>query len=95
MGKSLWHLLNFLLQIHIADLSRPVQNYIPFNGGPRTCIGQNYAITETLYVIVRMVQEFESIQAHDDLPWTGTLGLTVHPSTVKVGLRRRVRPSLL
>ncbi|CAN8100918.1 unnamed protein product [Discula destructiva] len=73
--------------------ARPSWTYIPFNGGPRICIGQQYAITETLYVIVRMVQEFESVEARDDLPWAGTLGLTVAPTTVKVGFRRRAEPT--
>lgn len=62
---------------------------MPFNGGPRMCLGQQYAITEALYVIVRFVQEFETIEARDDLPWTEALGLTVTPVSVKVGLRRR------
>lgn len=53
------------------------------------CLGQQYAITETLYVIVRFVQEFDSIEARDDLPWKETLGLTVTPAHVRVGLQRR------
>lgn len=39
--------------------------------------------------MVRFVQEFESIEARDDLPWTELLGLTVTPSSVKVALERR------
>ncbi|KAI3392092.1 hypothetical protein diail_6198 [Diaporthe ilicicola] len=62
--------------------------YLPFNGGPRVCLGQQYAITETLYVITRFVQEFRSIEARDNLPWTETLGLTVTPAHVRVGLCR-------
>lgn len=53
------------------------------------CLGQQYAITEALYVIVRFVQEFDSIEARDDSPWTEALGLTVAPVCAKVGLRRR------
>lgn len=32
--------------------------YLPFNGGPRVCLGQQFALTEISYIIVRMVQDF-------------------------------------
>lgn len=35
--------------------------FLPFNGGPRICLGQQYALTTAGYVVVRMVQRFESI----------------------------------
>ncbi|KAF7590701.1 hypothetical protein BBP40_002537 [Aspergillus hancockii] len=37
--------------------------YIPFNGGPRTCIGQQSALIKTSYVLVRLLQRFDSIEA--------------------------------
>ncbi|KAI5838380.1 cytochrome P450 [Morchella snyderi] len=37
--------------------------YIPFNGGPRICIGQQFALTEMGYTIVRLFQEFEAIES--------------------------------
>jgi cytochrome P450 len=36
--------------------------YLPFNGGPRICIGQQFALTEAGYVIVRLAQRFERIE---------------------------------
>ncbi|RDW85084.1 hypothetical protein BP6252_02674 [Coleophoma cylindrospora] len=36
--------------------------YIPFNGGPRICIGQQFALTEMGYTLVRMLQRFERIE---------------------------------
>ena len=33
-------------------------HYIPFNGGPRICIGQNFALTQAAYVAVRLLQKF-------------------------------------
>jgi cytochrome P450 len=36
--------------------------YIPFNGGPRICIGQNFALAEVGFTIVRIVQRFERIE---------------------------------
>jgi len=35
--------------------------YIPFNGGPRICVGQQFALTEMWFTIVRLLQKFERI----------------------------------
>ncbi|EKG12102.1 Cytochrome P450 [Macrophomina phaseolina MS6] len=36
--------------------------YLPFNGGPRICIGQQFALTEASYVVVRLLQRFDELQ---------------------------------
>ena len=41
-------------------------HYIPFNGGPRICIGQQFALTEMGYVLVRLFQKFERVVSHMD-----------------------------
>ena len=41
--------------------------YIPFNGGPRICVGQQFALTEMGYTIVRMLQRYEYISKY----WEG------------------------
>ncbi|KAI9376220.1 cytochrome P450 [Aspergillus egyptiacus] len=38
-------------------------HYIPFNGGPRICIGQQFATIEMGYTVVRILQAFEKIDA--------------------------------
>ena len=40
--------------------------YIPFNGGPRICIGQQFALTEMSYVLVRLFQKYERVVSHMD-----------------------------
>lgn len=36
-------------------------HYIPFNGGPRICIGQQFALTEMAYVLTRLFQRYERV----------------------------------
>ncbi|KAF2426531.1 cytochrome P450 [Tothia fuscella] len=81
-----------------ADVWRPDRwdgkkidwSFVPFSGGPRICLGQQYAITEASFLVVRMLQEF------DDIEWLGKpgkvkkgLGLTMFPAEgVPVRLRK-------
>nr|prf cytochrome P450alk1 [Candida tropicalis] len=36
--------------------------YVPENGGPRICLGQQFALTEASYVTVRLLQEFGNLK---------------------------------
>lgn len=36
--------------------------YVPFNGGPRICIGQNFALAEIGYTLIRICQRYERIE---------------------------------
>lgn len=47
------------------EKKRPGWSYAPFNGGPRICIGQQFALTEAGHVIVRMLQKFDAIEGLD------------------------------
>ncbi|KAI8205844.1 hypothetical protein K4K54_000581 [Colletotrichum sp. SAR 10_86] len=40
-------------------------HFVPFNGGPRICIGQQLALTEAGYVVVRMLQRYEGVEGLD------------------------------
>ncbi|KAK5203419.1 hypothetical protein LTR47_010348 [Exophiala xenobiotica] len=46
--------------------------YLPFNGGPRVCLGMDFALTEAAYTIVRLMQRFPVIR----LPSTERVELT-------------------
>jgi len=41
-------------------------NYIPFNGGPRICIGQQFALTEMGYTIVKILQRYDRLEYRGD-----------------------------
>lgn len=65
----------------------PRWGHLPFNGGPRICIGQRYALTEAGYVIVRMAQEFRILESRDAGEWVESRGLTLTSlNGVKVSL---------
>ncbi|KIW08038.1 uncharacterized protein PV09_00982 [Verruconis gallopava] len=56
---------------------RPGWEYLPFNGGPRICLGQQYALTEAGYVTCRLCQEFKNVESRDPGPWKEGLTLTL------------------
>lgn len=39
--------------------------YIPFSGGPRICIGQQFALTQILLTLFRIFQHFKTVEARD------------------------------
>ena len=50
-------------------------NFIPFNGGPRACIGQELATIEIAYLLVRLVQHFEQVNRGDEEDWIEGLAM--------------------
>ncbi|KAF2812906.1 cytochrome P450 [Mytilinidion resinicola] len=71
---------------------QPRWEYLPFNGGPRICLGQQFALTEASFVVVRLLQEFAGIEARDEEPWMELYTLVVcSKNGVQVGLARAER----
>ncbi|KAI7367658.1 putative P450 monooxygenase [Hortaea werneckii] len=69
---------------------RPGWEYLPFNGGPRICLGQQFALTEASYTTTRLCQAFSAIESRDDQPWEEMLALTcVNRHGAKVALTGR------
>ncbi|KAB8659335.1 hypothetical protein FH972_026224 [Carpinus fangiana] len=55
---------------------RPGWEYLPFNGGPRICLGQQFALTSAGYAVVRLLQRFDEIQNLDPTPMRQNATLT-------------------
>lgn len=47
------------------ETTKPGWSYAPFNGGPRICIGQQFALTEAGYTVVRLLQRYDAIEGLD------------------------------
>ncbi|OQD80985.1 hypothetical protein PENANT_c030G04537 [Penicillium antarcticum] len=48
--------------------------YLPFNRGPRVCLGQQFAELEAAYTVVRLLQKFETIEMTEDKPFNMPVG---------------------
>ncbi|CAK5276731.1 unnamed protein product [Mycena citricolor] len=61
-----------------ARLARFVGNptmYAPFSAGPRICLGQNYAYNEASYILIRLLQEFDTFSLAPDVQPPASLPL--------------------
>ena len=70
-------------------LNRHRWGYLPFNGGPRVCLGQQFAITEVAYTTVRLLQEFQTVESRDDSLWQEEWLINC---AVKTGCKVSLRP---
>lgn len=56
-------------------------HHLPFSGGPRTCLGRQMALTEAGYLLLRLVQKLQKVEAADDEEWTEKLEFTCCTTT--------------
>jgi cytochrome P450 len=64
--------------------------YIPFNGGPRTCVGQQFALAEMGYTVTRILQEFDRIENYMSSEPNMKAEIVLQPlHGVRIGLWRR------
>lgn len=69
------------------ETRKPGWDYLPFNGGPRICIGQQFALTEIAYVVIRLMQRVDDIDGSLRGPVKHGMTLTNCPADgVKVRL---------
>ncbi|KAI1452684.1 cytochrome P450 [Annulohypoxylon moriforme] len=47
---------------------RTTFEYVPFNAGPRICVGQQFALTQMVFVTFRILQAFRAIERKDERP---------------------------
>ncbi|CUM46030.1 uncharacterized protein AC631_02201 [Debaryomyces fabryi] len=62
--------------------------FLPFNGGPRICLGQQFALTEASYVVVRLIQMFPNLSSFcEEYPPRKSSHLTMcHQDGVFIGM---------
>ncbi|KAK8142969.1 hypothetical protein G3M48_007908 [Beauveria asiatica] len=63
---------------------RPGWGYLPFNGGPRICLGQQMALLESYYLVARMVQTFQTMASQESRDWEELFALA---TTCKHGVK--------
>lgn len=69
---------------------RPGWEYLPFNGGPRICPGQKFALTEASYTVARLLHAFAAIESRDPTEWREQLTLSL---TLNNGVLCRLTPA--
>lgn len=87
-----------------TDSDRPMGDHLcsivlAFSGGPRSCIGQRFAVTESVCIIACIVRQYEILPPEDMLglgfeeqkrrltQWKP--GATIIPTNARVQFRRR------
>ncbi|KAK8019144.1 cytochrome P450 [Apiospora arundinis] len=56
---------------------RPTYEYVPFNAGPRICIGQQFALTAIAMTTFRILQAYQKIERRDEKPPVQKLGINL------------------
>ncbi|KAM3086831.1 hypothetical protein ACMFMG_000954 [Clarireedia jacksonii] len=60
-----WDAVDEANTVNLKDIG---WGYLPFNGGPRVCLGQEFALLEASYLIVRLLQTFSTFECDPSWP---------------------------
>ncbi|UKZ76828.1 hypothetical protein TrVFT333_004543 [Trichoderma virens FT-333] len=67
--------------------------FLPFSAGPKVCMGQTYGYAEMIYILSRILQEYERIERRSDEPWEEKWSITLlNASGTYVGLIPKTSP---
>ena len=50
--------------------------FMAFGGGQRACLGQQKALTEASYTLIKLARAFKRVESRDDREWAGDQKLT-------------------
>ncbi|MEM8772473.1 MAG: cytochrome P450 [Pseudomonadota bacterium] len=64
--------------------------YIPFGAGPHTCVGAGFAMIESVYILARLIRNFD-IEITDDAQIRPAARLTTRPAK-EISVRARLHP---
>lgn len=62
-------------------------DFIPFSGGSRICLGQQFALTEAAYVLVRTLQKYDRVESTDSAGMEAFHSFTVTTTPKEVLVR--------
>ncbi|KAJ9603121.1 hypothetical protein H2200_012416 [Cladophialophora chaetospira] len=70
---------------------KPGWEFLPFNGGPRICLGQQFPLTEAGYVIVPLLRTFDAVEMMEpDTSPRHQYSLTTAPARLSVRFHKNL-----
>ncbi|PVH94679.1 cytochrome P450 alkane hydroxylase [Periconia macrospinosa] len=75
------------------DHTKHKWGFLPFHGGPRICLGMDFALTEAAYTVVRLLQEFQSIGLPEGEP-VELVGVEKQQMTLVISIKDGCRVKL-